>query len=347
MPVDPCLLPARKPLEKLPQLGHPVLDRYLVFVASRCRPNTVLATACDLRAFFAVVSKEPEQVVTADVLHFIQEQRRPRGDGRVVRLSDGESGLSSRTIKRRLSSVSGLFSWLVLLEEIARNPVPRGLATRRQPGRRNSVALIRTPRTLPQILDPDEVDALLASLRRWRDRAMVEAMLLGGLRRCEVLGLRMDDLRLGEGRVFIHEGKGGHQRLVPISARFFRSLARYLENERPTDADPTAVFVVLKGPRRGQPLTADGLDQLVLSARDRAGLTHLSCHELRHTCLTRLREAGMALEAVQAQAGHRSIESTRLYLHLANDWLAGEYQRASEAVDLAADALALNTAASR
>jgi site-specific recombinase XerD len=49
--------------------------------------------------------------------------------------------------------------------------------------------------------------------------------------------------------------------------------------------------------------------------------------------LTRLREAGMALEAVQAQAGHRTIEATRVYLHLANDWLAGEYRRAAEAID--------------
>ena len=59
----------------------------------------------------------------------------------------------------------------------------------------------------------------------------------------------------------------------------------------------------------------------------------LTCHQLRHTCFTRLREAGMALEAIQAQAGHRSIESTRIYLHLANDWLAGEYRRAVEAID--------------
>jgi site-specific recombinase XerD len=194
------------------------------------------------------------------------------------------------------------------------------------------------------VLDPKEVDALLKALRRWRDRAMVEAMLLGGLRRCEVLGLRMEDLRLGEGRVFIHEGKGGHQRLIPVSSRFFRSLARYLEIERPAVADPTAVFVVLKEPRRGKALTADGLDQIVRDARGRAGLSHASCHELRHTCLTRLREAGMALEAIQAQAGHRSIESTRLYVHLANDWLADEYARASEAIDLAADTLALNAA---
>ena len=69
------------------------------------------------------------------------------------------------------------------------------------------------------------------------------------------------------------------------------------------------------------------------SPRDRAGLAQASCHELRHTCLTRLREAGMALEAVQAQAGHASIETTRIYLHLADDWLAGEYWRASEAID--------------
>ncbi len=68
-------------------------------------------------------------------------------------------------------------------------------------------------------------------------------------------------------------------------------------------------------------------------ARQRANLPRLTCHQLRHTCLTRLREAGMALEAIQAQAGHRSIESTRIYLHLANDWLAGEYRRAAEAIE--------------
>ena len=68
-------------------------------------------------------------------------------------------------------------------------------------------------------------------------------------------------------------------------------------------------------------------------ARGRAGLVHATCHELRHTCLTRLREAGMALEAIQAQAGHASIESTRIYLHLGDDWLAAQYRRAVEVID--------------
>ena len=114
---------------------------------------------------------------------------------------------------------------------------------------------------------------------------MVTAMVLGGLRRCEVLGLRFADLRVGERRVFIADGKGGHQRLVPISARFFTAVTAYLEDERPVDADRERLFVVLKGPRRGFPLTAAGLDEVLAGGRRRAGLTHSTCHELRHTCL--------------------------------------------------------------
>jgi integrase len=98
------------------------------------------------------------------------------------------------------------------------------------------------------------------------------------------------------------------------------------------------VFVTLKGPTRGQPLSADGIDTILRAARQRAGLDRATCHQLRHTCLTRLREAGMQLEAVQAQAGHASIESTRIYLHLTDGWLAAEYRRAAELID--ADAAA-------
>jgi site-specific recombinase XerD len=162
---------------------------------------------------------------------------------------------------------------------------------------------------------------------------MVLGMLLAGLRRCEVLGLRFEDVQVADRRLAVVEGKGGHHRVVPAANRFFEALGAYLHDERPPTASTNRVFVVLKGPRRGMPLSAEGLDEILDGARRRAGLKHATCHELRHTCLTRLREAGMALEAVQAQAGHRSIESTRVYLHLANDWLAGEYRRAAALID--------------
>ncbi|MCU1398732.1 MAG: hypothetical protein JWN62_1841 [Acidimicrobiales bacterium] len=312
-----------------------VLDRYVEFVAARCRPNTVIATVSDLRAFFAVIDKEPVAVTSADVFEFISAQRRGGGDGRVVRLADGEAGLAARTIRRRLAVMSGLFNWLVLCGEMAANPVPRGMATRRTGAGGQPVGspLIRTPRTLPKVLEPAAVIALLGAARRWRDRAMLEAMVLGGLRCCEVIGLRLEDLQPMNKRVFIADGKGGHQRLIPMSAQFFQSVSNYLSLERPVDASSDALFVVLKTARRGAPLTINGLEQIVASAKTRAGVERATCHQLRHTCLTRLREAGMALEALQAQAGHRSIESTRVYLHLADAWLAEEYQRASNLID--------------
>jgi len=143
--------------------------------------------------FFSVVPKHPAEVTTADVFAFIKAQRQPRLGDRVVRLEDGESGLSARTIARRLSSVSGLFNYLVARGDrgVSRNPVPRGLAARR-PGdrRRTSVPLVRRPRTLPRVLAPGEADAFVTALRTHRDRAMVEAMLLGGLgaARCSAFG---------------------------------------------------------------------------------------------------------------------------------------------------------------
>jgi site-specific recombinase XerD len=322
-------------------LGERLVDRYLEFVGGRARPNTLRAVAFDLKAFFTVVPGDPVDVTAADVFEFLAHQR---GDRSVVRLADRESGLSARTIARRLSSVSGLYSYLVARGDtpVRANPVPRGLSTRRHGGKRSSrtVPLVRVPRTLPRILSPSEADRLVAALRTHRDRAMVLAMLLAGLRRCEVLGLRFQDVQVADRRLAVVEGKGGHHRVVPAADRFFAELGRYLHEERPPTAAADRVFTVLKGPRRGLPLSAEGLDEILDGARRRAGLEHATCHELRHTCLTRLREAGMALEAVQAQAGHLSIESTRVYLHLTNDWLAGEYRRAAALIDADAGAVA-------
>ncbi len=138
--------------------------------------------------------------------------------------------------------------------------------------RHPQVPLIRAPRTLPRVIGPGEADAFIGALRTHRDQAMVEAMLLGGLRRCEVLGLRLADVRVGERRLFVAEGKGGHQRIITVSTRFFATLAAYLEAERPRPAATDRVFVVLKGRRRGQPLSSAGLDEIVAGARTRAGL---------------------------------------------------------------------------
>src|SRR5262249_20511248 len=152
-------------------------------------------------------------------------------------LEDGEAGLAARTIARRLSSVRGLYGYLCAREDtgVRRNPVPASLAARppgarRGPGGGAPVPAAPPP---PPALAAAQGGALRAALRTHRDRAMVDAMVLGGLRRCEVLGLRLEDLNAGERRLFVAEGKGGRQRVVPVSARFFAAVGAYLESERP------------------------------------------------------------------------------------------------------------------
>lgn len=232
-------------------LGNDLLDQYLRFVAARCRPNTLLATGFDLKVFFAFTGKDPVEITTGDVLDFIAFQH-ARRRGNVVRFADGEADLSARTVRRRLATLSGFFGYLSATGAIISSPVPSGLTTSNRQGGRRRIPLIRTPTTLPRLLSTDQVLELLAALRTHRDAAMIEAMLLGGLRRCGVLGLRLGDIQVGDRRVFITSGKGGYERIVPIANRFFTTLAAYLDAERALiQCRDDRVFVVLKGPNRG------------------------------------------------------------------------------------------------
>lgn len=323
-------------------LGIPEVDAYLDFVKHRCRPNTWLGYAYDLQVFLNAVRKPVVSVTTADIFAFIKQQqelpahRRMRGG-----LVPWGPGLSSRTIQRRLAAVSGLYAYLIVRGDtpVKVNPVPGGLPRRGQfesnrYGNGNghgmrTTPLFRTQRTLPRLLEREEVERFLGSLRTFRDRAMVLLMLLAGLRKSEVLGLRLEDLDLARGTVFVRDGKGGRQRLVPVARAAMRAVMEYLTQERP--ASPSGrVFLVLKGPHRGMPVSGAGLNTIVDYHRRRADTPGVQCHRLRHTCLTRLRQAGMSLEALQAQAGHRSILSTRIYLHLCPKELQEEYLRLSD-----------------
>jgi integrase/recombinase XerD len=173
------------PVRWSPGPGVPLADAYLEFLGGRCRPNTVRAAAYDLKVFFAVVGKAPDRVRPADVLAFITAQRTGQAAGRgalqPVTTRGEPGGVSAATVRRRLSIVSGFFAFLQARGDVAANPVPRGLPTRRERSRPGQgVPLVRAVRQLPRVLTPAQVDALMAALRTHRDRAMVAAMVLGG-----------------------------------------------------------------------------------------------------------------------------------------------------------------------
>jgi hypothetical protein len=128
--------------------GVPLADVYLEFLGGRCRPNTVRAAAYDLKVFFSVIARPPDQVRPADVLAFITAQRTGQAsEGGVlqpVKAGAGPGGVSAATVRRRLSIVSGFFAFLQARGDVAANPVPRGLPTRRERSRSGQgVPLVR------------------------------------------------------------------------------------------------------------------------------------------------------------------------------------------------------------
>ena len=233
-----------------------------------------------------------------------------------------------------------LFEFAVLAGVRADSPVPSprrslGLRARRRgllghvPARhlRRGGRLVQQPRLLPESLEPAEVDAFLADLSTHRDRAVVLAMLLGGLRAGEVRGLRLADVDMGL-RCLRVVGKGGRERVVPVDRAFFIELANYLRAERPPGCATPACFVVLRGPTTGQPMTEAGLRRIFRTHRTRSGAVRVRPHRLRHTFGTELAAAGIDLLVLRALMGHASPETTAGYVHLSFATLAAEYAAA-------------------
>lgn len=310
-------------------------------------PATIRAYAHDLLIFARFATERRlalADIVPTDVFDWIAWQRPPRsGSGTIVAFR-ARTGAAPASVNRRVAALRAFFEHQVLAGARASNPVPaprRGAGLRPKargplghlgPGRtRGGGRLVRQARRLPESLEPADVAAFLADLGSHRDRAIVLAMVLGGLRAGEVRGLRLVDVDQGRRRVRV-SGKGGRERVVPIDRAFFVDLAAYLRDERPPGIATPECFVVLRGPTAGRPLTEAGLRSLFRHHRDRSGAIRVRPHRLRHTYGTQLAAAGIDLLVLRELMGHASPETTAAYVHLSADHLAAEYATARAAL---------------
>ncbi|MGC9156390.1 MAG: tyrosine-type recombinase/integrase, partial [Ferrimicrobium sp.] len=301
----------------------------------RYSPRTVRAYAYDLLHFcrwLDSVGTPLDEVSVDTLLSFLAECREtvlPHQLGaNVIDLrSHRSTGYAPATVNRRLAAVSGLFTFRGIRDPSALNPVPRGMAARRSAKGARSGMLshlerpqprsqlrVREPRRLPRGLDRRETRDLLGSLRTDRDRAMAGLMLFSGLRSAEVLGLCVTDIDIGMGWVRVI-GKGDKERRVPLDPDVAGLIQTYLLAERP-ETDGQRLFVVAKGPHRGQPLTSEGLRRIFRYHRQKAGVPAGHPHALRHSFGTALAEAGVDLAVIQALMGHDHVDSAAAYIHL-------------------------------
>jgi integrase/recombinase XerD len=155
-----------------------------------------------------------------------------------------------------------------------------------------------------------------------RDRAILQTLYATGMRRMELVNLKVWDVDTERATVNIRQGKGNKDRFIPLGDRAAPWVHRYMLEGRPQlvgDADGRTLFLT----HAGEPLALDYLTELVrgyvdkaLSAEGQSGKRG-ACHLFRHTMATLMLEGGADIRFIQAMLGHAKLTSTQIYTHVA------------------------------
>ena len=188
---------------------------------------------------------------------------------------------------------------------------------------------LRVPRPLPRFLKDEDVLKLFSVIKTLRDRAMFMLMLRCGLRVEEVAHLRLSAIDLKRKRIFVHQGKGGKDRVVYLSSDAHDALSAYLRARPATSC--RQVFLVGKGVCKGKPISVRGIQKRIEYYARNADL-RVSCHQLRHTMATQLLNADAELSTIQDLLGHRWITTTQRYCRVCNLKVKRDYYKAMKVV---------------
>jgi len=203
---------------------------------------------------------------------------------------------------------------------------PSRIGTRASPRLGRPALRVKVPRHLVVPLKREEVQCFFESFRTHRDLALAGLMLFSGLRSREVLSLHIKDMGLLQEEMRVY-GKGDKDRVLPLAPYVRSAVAAYLELERP-ETDHDYLFVNLKGPSRGSPMTAAGLREIFRYHRKRSGVQKANPHRLRHTFAADMVREGMSLPVLMRLMGHSSIEMTMRYINLSAEDVRAEFERA-------------------
>lgn len=246
----------------------------------------------------------------------------------IVRL-DSSVGLANATIQQRITAVRLFYDYLI--EEAFRttNPVGRGRYT---PGKAFAGArergLIPRFRKLPWIPTEQQWQAVIAVAKEQllRDRLMLAFAYDAGLRREELCSIEVDDIDPSHRllRVRAETTKNRQGRIVPYSEDTGKLFAAYLGDRRGLTTERGRLFRSQSRRNNGKPLSIWAWSKVVRRMAQDSGVAEFSTHSLRHLCLTDLARAGWDIHEIAKFAGHRSLESTLLYIHLSGRELAAK-----------------------
>ena len=216
----------------------------------------------------------------------------------------GEKGLTSASIARRLSSLKNFFLFLDK-EKIANINISR-------------LDLPKKQRKLPEVLSNEEISSLLSSIdtskkEGSRDLAMLLTMYSSGLRVSELLDLKIEDISFNKRIILVRSGKGNKQRSVPINQDCLDVILNYIDTSRkefPNSKKSPYLFLN----KFGNPMSRNYFFVLVKEYAALAGINkNIHPHTLRHSFATTLLENGINIVALKDMLGHSHLETTQIY----------------------------------
>ena len=164
---------------------------------------------------------------------------------------------------------------------------------------------------LPVVISRNELYKLFSACDNPKHKIMLMMVYASGLRRNELLNLKIEDIDSNDGkfRIRINRSKGNRDRYTVLSKTLLPQLREYYKNYRPQ-------VYLFNGHLKGKPMTASGLRHALKMAIKRAGIKQINLHILRHCFASHALEDGMNIRTLQEILGHQSLKTTMIYLHV-------------------------------